>query len=308
MCPVYNSNRAIEGAHSAREVTDCLDVSEDDAWYLLNRFGSDVGRVLPLTALWAHGSLALGDFQPGRSDIDLVALTAEPIGPAAKRDLQRVHEALIAEVPLADKLHCAYMVGSGAEPGDAELGDAAPGDAALGDAEPGDAALGDASRKHVTWAHGELFDRIVSPVTRRELHQGGLCLLGPSPAGLLPLVSDQELADYIRGDLQGFWYPNTDVAELWLREIWVDLGLLTLARARVTLADGRLITKREALEVLADDGAPADVVRDIFRRRYETEVPVTEEWRARRGLLARTYVQAGIERVLGLPARGVRNA
>lgn len=273
-------------------------MSEDDAWQLLDRFGSDVGRVLPLTALWAHGSLALGDFQPGRSDIDLVALTAEPIGPAAKRDLQRVHEALIAEVPLADKLHCAYMVGSGAEPGDAEPGDA----------EPGGAALGDASWEHVTWAHGELFDRIVSPVTRRELHQGGLCLLGPSPAGLLPLVSDQELADYIRGDLEGFWYPNTDVAELWLREIWVDLGLLTLARARVTLADGRLITKREALEVLADDGAPADVVRDIFRRRYETEVPVTEEWRARRGLLARSYVQAGIERVLGLPARGVRNA
>jgi hypothetical protein len=43
-----------------------------------------------------------------------------------------------------------------------------------------------------------------------------------------------------------------------------------LARARVTLQDGRLITKREALEVLAGLGAPAAVLRDIYQRRYET--------------------------------------
>ena len=48
---------------------------------LLDRFADDAGGVVPLAALWAHGSLALGDFQPGRSDLDLVALTeAAPAG------------------------------------------------------------------------------------------------------------------------------------------------------------------------------------------------------------------------------------
>lgn len=241
---------------------------------LLGRFVADAGRVVPLVAVWAHGSLALGDFQPGRSDLDLVAVVGERPGNAQKAGLQRVHEALIADMALADKLHCAYV------------------------ARP---ELADPGQSHPTWAQGELFDRIVSPVSRRELTQGGLRLHGPAPAGLVPTVSDQDLAGFIRGDLRDFWYPHTERHELWLRDIWVDLGLLTLARASVTLRDGRLISKREALDVLAGLDAPPDVVRDIYRRRYEDDQPVPEEWRPRRGYLARTFVRAGIERVLGLP-------
>lgn len=217
-----------------------------------------------------------GRLPGGRSDIDLVALTATTLTDPHLRDLQRVHEALQDEMPLADKLHCSYMARS---------------------------ELADASRDHVTWAHGELYDRIVSPVTRRELTRGGLSLLGPLLAAVVPAVTDQELADYIRGDLRDYWYPKTARPALWLGDIWVDLGLLTLARATVTLHEGRLITRKEALEVLADRGAPADVLHDIYQRRYETPQPISEEWRARRGLLARTYVRAGIEEVLALPGR-----
>jgi Nucleotidyltransferase domain len=252
-------------------VTSDAGTRADEARPLLDRFIADARRAVPLDALWVHGSLALGDFQPGRSDIDLVALTATTLSDPHRRDLQRVHEALRGEMPLADKLHCSYI------------------------ARPD---LADVGRDHVTWAHGKLFERIVSPVTRRELTHGGLPLVGPSPAAVVPVVTDQELADYIRGDLRDYWYPNTARTDLWLRDIWVDLGMLTLARAAVTLYEGRLITKREALEVLADRGAPIEVLDDIYQRRYETPQPIADEWRARRGLLARTYVRAGIDDVL----------
>jgi hypothetical protein len=145
----------------------------------------------------------------------------------------------------------------------------------------------------------------VSPVSRRELSLGGLCLVGPGPADLIPPVTDKQLADYIRADLRDFWYPATARTEPWLRDIWVDLGLLTLARATVTLQQGRLITKKEALEVLAELGAPADVLRDIYLRRYETAPAASQEWLAERGLLARSYVRAGIERLLELPEAAV---
>jgi Nucleotidyltransferase domain len=253
-------------------VTASTLASADEVGRLLDRFASGVSRVLPLVALWAHGSLALGDFQPGRSDLDLVALVDAAITDAQRRDLQHVHETLIRHVPLADELHCAYLARSD---------------------------LADAGQSHLTWAHGELLRRVLSPVSRRELCLGGLCLLGPAPATVVPAVTDQDLADYIRGNLRDYWYPATDRPELWLRDIWVDLGTCTLARAAVTLQGGRLITKREALEVLASWGAPAGVVRDIYQRRYETAQPISEQWRARRGFLARTYVRAGIERVLG---------
>jgi hypothetical protein len=246
-------------------------VAHEDVDRLLGRFAVDVGRVLPLAALWAHGSLALGDFVPGRSDLDLVALINTRITAAQRLDLQRVHEALIRQEPLATGLHCAYMV-SGEQT--------------------------DAAQSHLTWAHQELFERPVSQVTRRELHQGGLCLQGPAPATVLPVITDAELAAYIRSDLRDYWLPNTAMPDLWRADIWVDLGMLTLTRATVTLREGRLITKREALDLLDAMGAPKDVVDDIRERRYGTAKTEDDDWRATRGELARAYIRQGIQRAL----------
>jgi hypothetical protein len=187
-----------------------------------------------------------------------------------RRQLASVHRAIAKNVVLGSKLHCSYVARS---------------------------ELPDASWPHLTWAGGRLFDRAVSPVSR-ELCAGGLCLYGPVPAGLVPAVTDQELADFIRGDLRARWRPVTGKPYLWLRDMWVDLGLLTLARASVALDQGRLITKREALDVLAGLGAPSDVLRGIYQRRYEAERPISIRWRIKRGYLARAFVRAGIDRIL----------
>lgn len=246
-------------------------VTDNDTGRVLRRFRADVAQALPLLALWAHGSLASGDYVPGRSDLDLVALVAAPVTSAERLELQRVHESLIGDELLAAELHCTY-VASGQQ------------------ADPG--------RSHLTWAHAELFERPVSPVSRRELLHGGLCLLGPAPAAVLPAVTDAELTCYIRADLRDFYYPHTSRADLWLQDIWVDLGMLTLARAEVALRELQLITKREALDVLASMHAPADVVSDIRDRRYGTAPAMSDDWRTARGELARTFIRTGIERTL----------
>ena len=245
----------------------------DETGPLLDRFAAEADGAVPLTALWAHGSLALGDYQPGRSDLDLIALLEAAATPAQQDDLRRVHEALHDQVPLAQKLHCTYVAR---------------------------ADWADTGREHLTWAHGELFARPVTPVSRRELHLGGLVLLGPAPASVVPPVTDQELAGFIRADLRDYWYPHAGQADLWVRDIWVDVGLLTFARATVTLRDGRLITKREALDVLIGLGAPDGLVRDIYQRRYENPPPISERWRAERGQQASTFFRAGIGQVLAL--------
>lgn len=250
-----------------------MDASEAQSTrHLLERFTADAGRVVPLEALWAHGSLALGDYQPGRSDLDLVALVGAPVTGPQRKQLEELHRTLISQGPEAAGLHCSYVVRS---------------------------QLPEAGRDHVTWAQSRLFERPVTPVSRRELSTGGLSLFGPGPAGLVAEVTDRELAEFVRGDLKGFWYPASARPSLWLRDIWVDLGLLTLARASVTLRDGRLITKGQALEVLAEWGAPDEVVRDIHHRRYGTGPHRTSDaWRIRRGRLARAFVRTGIERTL----------
>ena len=246
-------------------------VTETDL--VLRRFVSEIQSAVPTVAVWAHGSLAMGDFQPGRSDLDLVAVVEAPVDDAQRDRLAGIHRRLVDEEPAAAELHCSYMVRT---------------------------ALSEAETRHVTWAHGMLLERPVTPVTRRELLDGGLTLHGPGPAELLPPLAPGQLEDFIRRDLEEFWLPATRRPRLWLRDIWVDLGLLVLARATVTLRDGRLITKGEALTVLLELGAPADVVRDIRDRRYSNPKPISPLRRIRRAIRARAFVRRGIKRALAM--------
>jgi hypothetical protein len=238
---------------------------------LLGRFVSALQPVVPLVSVWAHGSLAAGDYQPGRSDLDLIAVLARPCTAAEEQQLAEVHESLGRASALASGLHCSYC--------------------AAGE-------LDDPARVHLTWAHQEFLRRRVTPVTRRELHDVGLVLHGQAPAALLPPVTGKQLAEFVAGDLASFWLPSLDHRERWDRDIWVDLGLLTFARATVTLRDGTLITKARALSVLTDLGAPAEVVDDIRQRRYGHPGPASPRWIARRAELTLTFLRPAIQQLV----------
>ncbi|MDG9727975.1 MULTISPECIES: nucleotidyltransferase [unclassified Streptomyces] len=233
---------------------------------LLDRFLQGLGPLAPV-AVWAHGSLAGGDYQEGRSDLDLIAVPGRPVTARTAWRLGLLHARLRAE-PLAGQLHCTYLSPD---------------------------SVADPARRHLTWAHGQLFKRPVTPVTRRELHTFGRVLHGESPGPVLPRVSDTELAGFVVRDQRDFWRPAVRRGELWRQDVWVDLGLLTFARATVTLRDGDLISKRQALAELRGLGAPGEVVGDIERRRYGNPVPPAADWTVRRGELTRSYLGPAID-------------
>lgn len=256
---------------------------------MLDEFRTAVGGLAPV-AVWAHGSLAGGDYQEGRSDLDLIAVVERPTTLATARGVVRLHRGLRKAGPLAEKVHCSYLTPD---------------------------AMADADRPHLTWAQDRLMRRPVTPVTRRELHAFGLVLDGKPPEDLLPPVSDAELRDFVVRDQREFWRPSVDKARLWTRDIWVDLGMVTFARASVTLRDGRLISKREALDLLPGLGAPVEVVEDIGRRRYgaawragdpgvATEagerVPPSDPWLVRRAELTRAFLGPAIDRLVATAA------
>ncbi|MGW2786764.1 nucleotidyltransferase domain-containing protein [Streptomyces populi] len=234
---------------------------------LLDRFLAGLRPLAPV-ALWAHGSLAGGDYQEGRSDLDLIAVLKDPLRLGTVRELIRLHRRLRAGEPPAAQLHCSYLT-------------------------PRTAA--DAGRSYVTWAHNGPMRRPVTPVTRRELHAFGRVLHGVPPADLLPAVPERELRAFVVRDQKEFWRPAVDRSRLWARDVWVDLGTVTFARATVTLRDGRLISKREALDLLPGLGAPAEVVDDIRRRRYGEVTPPTPEWTRLRAGLTRDFLGPAID-------------
>ncbi|MFF0360517.1 nucleotidyltransferase domain-containing protein [Streptomyces sp. NA02536] len=233
---------------------------------LLDRFLAGLAPLGP-RAVWAHGSLAGGDYQEGRSDLDLIAVLDHPVTLRTVWRVASLHARLRHE-PLAGLLHCSYLT-------------------------PDTAA--DTARRHLTWAHQELFARPVTPVTRAELHTFGRVLHGVPPARVLPPVPGGELAAFVVRDQRDYWRRKVDRAAHWTQDVWVDLGLLTFARATVTLREGRLISKREALDVLPGLGAPGEVVEDIRRRRYDGAAPAAGEWAARRARLTRDYLGAAID-------------
>ncbi|MDX3450578.1 nucleotidyltransferase domain-containing protein [Streptomyces sp. ME02-8801-2C] len=238
---------------------------------LLDRFLGELPALAPV-AVWAHGSLAGGDYQEGRSDLDLIAVLDGPIGLGTVWKVAELHARLRTD-PLAPLLHCTYLT---------------------------DETTADPERRHLTWAQSRLFRRTVTPVTRRELHTFGRVLYGKAPGELLAPVPDRQLADFVVRDQRDFWRPAVDKPRLWTQDVWVDLALVTLARATVTLREGTLISKREALELLPGLGAPVEVVEDIARRRYGQEGggPVAAGWRERRGELTRDYLGQAIDRLV----------
>lgn len=235
---------------------------------LLDRFLTGLMPLDPL-AVWAHGSLGAGDYQEGRSDLDLVAVLPRPATARTAWRLGLLH-ARLRDEPLAGLLHCTYLSPD---------------------------TVADPARRHLTWAHEQLFKRPVTPVTRRELHSFGRVLYGESPDHLLPPVADRDLAGFVVRDQREYWRPHVRRAELWRQDVWVDLGLVTFARATVTLREGRLITKREALAELPALGAPGEVVEDITERRYgkRPRPAATGEWTARRAELTRGYLGPAID-------------
>jgi hypothetical protein len=243
----------------------------EDVDRVIGKFTEAVVELAGPVAVWAHGSLGAGDFQPGRSDLDLIVILDAPLDEEAKARLEKFHEQLHREEPAAEKLHCSYMAAN---------------------------ELDDFEVVHFTWAHASVYPRTVTPVTRCELHRFGRVYYGPSPAEVLPAVSDAELAGFVRESLRGYWLDATRRRRRWRQDIWVDLGMLTYARGVVTLRDGRLITKREALEELGRLGAPARVVEDIRARRYGEQPPGGPFWRSRRGHRTRVFVRDGIRRTV----------
>jgi hypothetical protein len=240
----------------------------------LDRFVDEARSAAPITAVWAHGSLALGDYQQGRSDLDLIAVAESELTEGHKQALERVHRDLIQQEPALVELHCSYMLA---------------------------ADLGDVPKRHFTWAQGRVLNRPVTPVTRRELHLGRRSLYGPSPVDLVPAVTDQQLDEFIRRDLREYWQPIAAKPMYWTLDLWVDLGMLTVARATATLRDGRLITKNEALAELAALRAPAEVIADIRARRYAHAVPLNPYRRRHRARRTGLFMRTAIERALALP-------
>ena len=209
-----------------------------------------------LEGLYLYGSVALGDYHPGDSDIDFVAVLPEPREPRTLASLAKVHHRLGVEhpVPHFDGI---YLDRS-------EL------------AVPPYGTTGPFVTEHRFHPDGG-FERV--PVTWHSLAQTGVRVHGPRLSDVTIGVDTDLLADWTHHNLDQYWRPWWHDASNPLSAkgisclgaactVWAVLGV---SRLHYTLDTGRITSKTGA----------GEYARTIFSARWH---PIIDEaLRIRRG-------------------------
>ncbi|WP_194813659.1 nucleotidyltransferase domain-containing protein [Nocardia sp. XZ_19_385] len=232
---------------------------------VVTEFGRRLAELGWISDLFVAGSLATGDYVPGVSDIDLVALADGPVDTHRQADLTAVHRCLDEDAGAGLDLGCVYV----------EAG-----------------KVSDIRMTHPTWTHGLLVDRILSGITRAELVGHGYAVFGRSPRAVLPPMGDDDIREAARAELTGYWAWAARRPWMWLDPVIADLGLTSMARGRYALGNGALLTKSQAVEQ-AD--APGWLVDQLRARRRGEDLPSPRlrtaliAWRDARRTVARAH-------------------
>ncbi|MGC4880061.1 aminoglycoside adenylyltransferase domain-containing protein [Micromonospora sp. DT43] len=178
--------------------------------------------------LYLQGSIALGDYRAGVSDIDFVAVTARPADPAV---LRRLHAALKERVksPYVDGV---YVLPEDLRRDPAEVPDRP------GVHEWRVAAAGRDELNLVTW---------------HTLAQGGVTLRGPATATLGVHTNRAGLLRLTEDNLETYWKKwHHETAKPWnpasLSRYTTAWGVLGATRLRHTLEAGEVTSKTDAAE------------------------------------------------------------
>ncbi len=173
--------------------------------------------------LYLYGSLASGDFDPQRSDIDFLVVTAAALPAEMIAELEAMHARLAASGPKwAAKLEGSYLPQS-----------------ALRRYDPSAAPYPQINEGRFYLAlHGS--DWIIQ---RHILREHGVVVAGPAIAPLIDPVHPDDLRRAVSGILREWWAPMLS-NPAWLRDgEYQAYAVLTMCRALYTLEHGSIVSK-----------------------------------------------------------------
>jgi len=180
-----------------------------------------------LVGLYLHGSLASGDSEPGRSDVDFLVVTAAELPRETIVALQAMHARISASgLPWATRLEGSYIPQQ-----------------ALRRYDPARAwhpAL------RVDGSFG--LDHHTSDwiIQRHLIREQGLTLAGPKPRTLIDPILPDDLRRATVGILREWWEPQLQDHSRLLSSEYQSYAVLTMCRALYTLERGAVATKSVA--------------------------------------------------------------
>ena len=223
---------------------------------LLQELLSGVRAVLGsyFIGMYLDGSLASGDFEPDRSDLDFVVVTDGEIPPEMFAGLETLHQRL-ARGPSkwAKELEGSYISRRALR------------------LDPRPAALPYIDRgSSLAMVHQETGYWVIH---RHTLREHGVALAGPPLDTLIDPLQPGDLREAVRGILREWWRPMLADAPLLRNAFYRCYAVLTMSRMLYTLRHGAIVSKalaaRWAQEAL--DARWAPLIRDA--RAWSRDAP-----------------------------------
>ncbi len=178
--------------------------------------------------LYLYGSLAGGDFETGRSDIDFLVVTSRELTDNLISELKNMHAQLYEKGPeWAKKMSGAYIPVDGMRKY-CPLGPACP-----------------------MVNKNEFLVACPDPdwvIHRHILYTGGVVITGPPLQSMIDPVRPEELREAVKALLRNNWMPWLTQANLFVSEEYQPYVVLTMCRALYTLEHGDVATKRISAE------------------------------------------------------------
>jgi len=213
---------------------------------VVDRLLARLDRALPgrIAGFYVVGSIGHGDFTPGRSDIDFIAVLDGPLAVDETVALRALHRRECGAVAVDSAVHRRWPLicnGSYLLAHDLTRSPAA--------VTPQAAHVGE----HFAIAPSHGFD--INPVTWHNLAHHGIALRGPPAAELAVHTDAGELHAYVLGNLESYWRRWIErarsrrhpLARLAPRR-HATAGVLGAPRLHYTLATGRIAGKEQAGE------------------------------------------------------------
>ena len=211
---------------------------------LVDHVAASIRRELgdQLVGLYLYGSVVTSGFEPGLSDIDLLAATAGDVDDVTLQRLREMHAAIVAWHPAwEDRIEVAYLSCEGLQ--------------TFRDRRTSMAIISPGEPLHYRSAGA---DWLMNWYLVRER---GRTLFGPPPAELIPPIATDALIEALREHAR--WRARTmeDVRGLPAQSYTV----LTMCRTLRTHQTGQLVSKREAA-IWTADAYPAwsDLIRQVL--------------------------------------------
>lgn len=200
-----------------------------DIHALLNELHAGVRDALgaQFVGLLVHGSLANGDFAPGRSDIDFLVVTEDELSPNEIARVQAMHQRLThSGVAWADVLEGSYISRRALRRYNAAT------------------SFHPALRVDGSFdidGHGS--DWIIQ---RFLIRRSAIVIDGPDPKALIDEVTPDELLAAQLGILREWWLPQLTDSHRIERDDYQAYAVLTMCRAMYTVTFGDVATKPAA--------------------------------------------------------------